>query len=187
MNYLACRFHSTSVLLIIIFVSGGCMSRYQNSYGEYRPENPKFTLYSDSTIKQFESEEFSIAFAFDTILPSVPGPYYRDVLLFSEDQRFAAIAWLESDQYRDTLVISTDPWLMAHQVGFYTLQNDTLKVEYFTNFQGGQYHIFQGVVSDNGKILRIFEYYQGLRRFKAEMNVPHRSKLWGISQLVVKY
>lgn len=163
------------------------MSRYQTSYGEHRPEHPKFTLYPNKTVKQFESEEFNIAFAFDTILPSVPGPYYRDILLFSKDHRFAAIARTESDQNRDLLVICADPWLIAYQVGFYKLQDDTLKVEYFTNFQGGQYHTFQGVLCDNGKTLRIFQHHQGLGSNKEKMNVPHRAKLERISQVVVGY
>lgn len=163
------------------------MNRYQTSYGEYRPENPKFTLYPDRALKQFQSQEFNIAFAFDTILPSVPGPYYRDILLFSKDLRFAAIARTESDQNKDPLVITADPWLTAYQVGFYKLQNDTLKVEYFTNFQGGQYHTFKGLLGDNGKTLRIFQYHQGLGRDRDKMNAPHRSKLGRISQVVVKY
>lgn len=167
--------------------SVGCMSRYQTSYGEYRPENPKFTLYPDRTVKQFDSTQFKIAFAFDTILATVPGPYLRDVLLFSEDQRFASIAKRQLDQNRDPLIFSEDPWLIAYQVGFYTLQNNIIKVEYFTNFQGGQYHTFIGVISENGKTLRIFQHYQGLGKNRDKMNAPHRSKLRRISQALVRY
>lgn len=165
----------------------GCMSRYQTSYGEYRPENPKFKMFPNRTIKQLESEKFEIVFAFDTVLPSVPGPYYRDILLFSKDQRFAAIAMIESERNRVPLIISDDPWLTAYQVGFFALHNDTVEVEYFTNFQGGQYHTFKGVLSDNGKTLNIFQHYQGLGKVRNKMNAPHRAKLKRVRQVEVRY
>lgn len=163
------------------------MSRYQTTYGEYRPENPRFTIFPDRTVKEFDSIEFKIAFAFDTILPVEPGPYLRDILLFSEDQRFASIAMEELDRNKDPLIVNEDPWLIASQVGFYTLQNNIIKVEYFTNFQGGQYYTFKGVISDNGKTLRIYEYYQGVGRHNASVNRPYRLKLGRISQVIVRY
>jgi hypothetical protein len=183
--YQACR--TKTLFLALLVIVSGCMSRYKTTYGEYRPEKPRFTLYPNRSIKQLDSERFNIKLAFDTILRTVPGPYYRDVLLFSNDYRFAAIGETQASQVKSNLILEVDPWLTAYQVGFYTLQNDTLKVEYFTNFQGGQYHTFKGVVSDSGKTLRVFEYYQGLGRHKVEINKPHRSKLGQISQVLVKY
>lgn len=163
------------------------MSRYKTRYGLYRPEKPKFTIEPNvKDLKGFDSASFDVRMAYQTYTENYDGLLYRDVMLFSEDGRFCAVPMKEQAK-SEFLSIERNPWLIAEQVGFYTLLNDTLKVEYFTNFQGGQYHTFKGVVSDNGKTLRVFEYYQGLGRHKVEINKPHRSKLGRISQVVVKY
>ena len=128
---------------------------------------------------------FDVQMGYQTYTENYDGLLYRDVMLFSEDGRFCAIPMIDEAK-SELLYVDRNPWLIADQVGFYILLNDTLKVEYFTNFQGGQYHSFTGVIDESGT-LRIYEYYQGLGRHKVEINKPHRSKLSRVKKVVVSY
>ncbi|KFD38119.1 hypothetical protein AT05_11770 [Schleiferia thermophila str. Yellowstone] len=158
------------------------MNRYQTVYGVYRPEKPKFTIQSNIiSLKELDTTLFNVKMAYHTYLKNYDGLLLRDVMLFSDDGRFCSFMMSEETRI-ESLIIEENPWLMADEVGFYVIQNDTVMVEYFTNFQGGQYHTFKGVIS-NEEGLRIFEYYQGLGRFKAKINKPYRAFLNPIEEV----
>ncbi len=160
----------------ILTLTLGCTSRYLTEYDQYRPKKAKFTIGSNSSnLARFDSIPFVIIKAYNTYTLNYDSLWYHDIMLFSDDGRFSSSGSLQNER-RQIVEIDRKPWISSETVGFYQLFNDTIMVEYFTNFQGGQYHTFMGSIENNGD-LKIFKYYQGVGRFKVQINRVHRNKL----------
>lgn len=164
-----------SIGTVILMTLTGCMNRYTTKYGAYRPEKAKFTIRKDiEDLRSLDTIPFIIKYAYQTYTSTSDGLLYRDIILFSEDGRFSAVPE-KVNQKSETVLIKEDPWLSATQVGFYSQNNDTIEVEYFTNFQGGEYHSFIGSF-DADESMRVIYYYQGTGKYKPRINMPYRKK-----------
>lgn len=178
-------FRSRSVYFIAISILlFGCASKYQNTLGNYRPTNPKYTISDVKSLSALDSIPYKVRYAYDNYLEVDDGETLRVVLTFSEDGRFASASEIRKTR-TNTISLSENPWLAGEGIGFYTLKGDTVLMEYFVNYSWGTYVLMEGIMEYDS--LRITQISEGSGRHRHERRVHYKESFKKINSVIELY
>ncbi len=152
------------LLLLIVLSLGSC--KYQTANGAWRPKHLGFHIRPDlKSLDDLDSIPFEINMIFHEYDDEAEDTT-RIIFIFSKDGRFVMTYERNVTDHSDTIRIDQSPWIMGPRWGFYKIEGDDIRVEYWVNGSGTNYFNFRAVLIKNRTLFIGDQYYFGSREYE---------------------
>ncbi len=152
------------IILLFLLVGIFYSCKYQTANGAWRPKYLDFQIRPDlKSLDDLDSVPFEIVLIFQKYVEHSNG-ITRGVYIFSKDGRFVRM-FEDGTKHSDSIRIDQSPWIKGSDWGFYKIEGDDIRVEYWTNGSGSSYFNFRAVLDENGNLFIGDNYYHGFREY----------------------
>lgn len=92
----------------------------------------------------------------------------RVIYIFSKDGRFVKTFEEFVTRQTDSIQIDKSPWIKGPVWGFYKIEGNNIRTEYWTNGSGTSYFNFRAVLDENRNLCIGDNYYFGSREYERQ-------------------
>ena len=158
-------------IILILFASAGCTQNNWISQDAVRPKKAKFRILKEPFIGHKSIDNNYLYFSIKQ--KPVSDGYLVDAVGFYEDGRFIGNTFLKTEL--PARVSSQNSWETANNVGYYTTKEQTVEVECFQPYGGGEYERRKGIIKTDTIIF--FEKFLGWRETRYDTLVKSKFPL----------